>query len=187
MIQDTGKVHVCPHRIAGLLDNRIRRWLQPPDRILGPYLASGQTVLDLGCGPGFFTLAMARRVGPKGRVYAIDLQMPMLTRVGRKAAAKGLEERVHLHQCRPDRIGLAVRADFALAYYMIHETPSATGFLREVFGMVRPSGHLLAVEPRLHVRRAAFEKMCRTGREIGWQEADRPLRKGGYGVLFRRP
>lgn len=117
--------HVCPHQFAFFLDNWIRRWLQPSAHIVGEYIHPGDTVLDIGCGPGFFTFDMARLVGPEGHLYAIDLQAAMLARVERKAQRKGLAGRISLHQCQPERLGLAVQADFALAYYMIHETPSS--------------------------------------------------------------
>jgi len=48
--------HICPVERAGGLDNRIRRWLQNPQKILRLYIAEGMTVLDVGCGPGFFSL-----------------------------------------------------------------------------------------------------------------------------------
>jgi hypothetical protein len=49
---DTGD-RVCPVEIAGGLDNRIRRWLQEPCRMLAPYVSDDMTALDFGCGPGF--------------------------------------------------------------------------------------------------------------------------------------
>ncbi|NNK85219.1 MAG: SAM-dependent methyltransferase, partial [Desulfobacterales bacterium] len=67
-------IRVCPVERAGTLDNRFRRWLQNPQTILQPYIEAGMTVLDLGCGPGFFTLDMAQMVGQAGRVFACDLQ-----------------------------------------------------------------------------------------------------------------
>jgi hypothetical protein len=42
--------HVCPVELAGSLDNKIRRWLQNPQKILASYLKEGMTVLDIGCG-----------------------------------------------------------------------------------------------------------------------------------------
>ena len=56
------------------MDNPIRRIIHSPDKILGGYIEPGQTVLDLGCGSGTFTIAMARMVGEAGRVIAVDLQ-----------------------------------------------------------------------------------------------------------------
>jgi ubiquinone/menaquinone biosynthesis C-methylase UbiE len=186
MIPTATSPHVCPAQFAIFLDNWMRRWIQPPGRIVGAYIRAGDTVLDLGCGPGFFTLEMARRVGEKGRVYAVDLQAAMLARVGRKAERQGLQNRIHLHRCSPDRIGLAVQADFALAYYMVHETASVVGFLNEVFQMVRPGGRLLVVEPRFHVGQRAFEKMCQAAREAGWTIEDQPKGKGGRSLTLNK-
>jgi hypothetical protein len=42
------KTRVCPVERAGSLDNGIRKWLQNPRKILGPYIEEGMTVLDLG-------------------------------------------------------------------------------------------------------------------------------------------
>ena len=54
---------VCPVEKADRLDTRIRRWLQNPQKILKPYIKEGMTVLDFGCGPGFFSVDMAQMVG----------------------------------------------------------------------------------------------------------------------------
>ena len=53
-------------------DNVFRRLFWPPRRLTKPYVREGQTAADLGCGPGFFTLALADCVGPEGKVYAVD-------------------------------------------------------------------------------------------------------------------
>jgi len=55
MLPDRNDRHnrVCPVERAGVLDHRIRRWLQDPQKILRPYVEEGMTVLDIGCGPGF--------------------------------------------------------------------------------------------------------------------------------------
>jgi len=58
---------VCPVDLSGGLDNIFRRWLQNPQKILLPHVKEGMAALDFGCGPGFFTLAMAELVGPTGR------------------------------------------------------------------------------------------------------------------------
>ncbi len=69
---------VCPWWIGYLLASPIRRWLQDPRPIVGPYVSEGMTVLELGPGMGFFTLEIARRVGPQGRVIAVELQPRLL-------------------------------------------------------------------------------------------------------------
>jgi ubiquinone/menaquinone biosynthesis C-methylase UbiE len=52
--------------------NPLRRILYPPEKIFKPYLKKGDRVADLGCGPGYYTIPMARFVLPDGSVYAVD-------------------------------------------------------------------------------------------------------------------
>jgi ubiquinone/menaquinone biosynthesis C-methylase UbiE len=86
--------YVCPVRYAGLLTGWVRRLINRPKRILRPHVATGDTVVDLGCGPGFFTLPLAELVGPEGRVVAVDVQEGMLEIVRTRAEAAGLSSRI---------------------------------------------------------------------------------------------
>lgn len=90
---------VCPVESAGSLDGRIRRFFQNPQKILEPYMREGMTILDLGCGPGFFSIAMAEMVGETGKVIAVDLQEGMLRRLKDKIKGTSIENRVKLHKC----------------------------------------------------------------------------------------
>ena len=51
----------------------IRRLFEPPRKLIEPYVKNGQVVADLGCGSGYYSFALAELVGPKGKVYAVDL------------------------------------------------------------------------------------------------------------------
>lgn len=75
---------VCSYKRAGFFDSKIRKLFQNPNKILSPYIDKGMNVLDLGCGPGFFTLEMANLVGESGKVVAADLQEEMLVKVENK-------------------------------------------------------------------------------------------------------
>lgn len=176
--------HVCPHQAAFFLDNWIRRLIQPPRKILAPYVRPGNTVIDLGCGPGYFTLEMARLAGPGGKVAAVDLQPKMLAHVRRKAEKQGLMDRIVLHQCAADRIGLDLEADFILAYYMVHETPDPAVFLAEVERLLKPEGRLLIVEPKIHVSKAAFDAQLQAAVAQGFRPVDYPKGRGGRSVLL---
>lgn len=165
---------VCPASLSGALDGAIRRWLQDPRRLLGPYVREGMTALDFGCGPGFFTADLARLVGPSGRVVAADLQVGMLERVRLKIQGTELASRVTLHPCEPDRIGLSVPVDFALAFWVIHELPDPAPFFAELRTLLSPGGRVLVVEPPLHVSAAAFAATLRVAGEAGFRLADRP-------------
>jgi ubiquinone/menaquinone biosynthesis C-methylase UbiE len=176
---------VCPHTISFFLDNWLRKLIQNPKRIVGPYIKVGDTVMDVGCGPGFFCIEMARLAGPQGTTIAVDLQEKMLGHVKRKAAKNGMTGRMEFHQCEADRIGLNIKADFILAYYMVHETPSIASFFKEIAGMLKKGGQVLVVEPRFHVNKAMFAETLEEGERAGLETVDFPKGKGGRSVLFR--
>ena len=110
-------------------DNPLRRLIHNPYRILGGLVHPGQTVVDLGCGMGYFSIPLARMVGPKGKVICIDVQQQMLDGLRRRATRAGVLSQVTLHRCEPTQLGLAEPADFVLAFWMLHEVPDQTAFL----------------------------------------------------------
>ena len=65
---------VCPWWLGYWLVNPLRRFLEDPGSLYGELIREGMTVLEPGCGMGYFTLDLARRVGPSGRVVALDVQ-----------------------------------------------------------------------------------------------------------------
>jgi ubiquinone/menaquinone biosynthesis C-methylase UbiE len=69
-------------------DNLFRRLFSSPNEF-NSYVSEGQTVADLGCGPGYYTLALAKRVGPKGKVYAIDSDEKAIRALEKKADEHG--------------------------------------------------------------------------------------------------
>ena len=169
-----GKNRVCPVEIAGGLDNRFRRWLQNPWKILSPYIKEGMTVLDLGCGPGFFSIDIAQMVGKSGRVIASDLQEGMLQKLRHKIQGTELEDRITLHKCQKNRIGVSENVDFVLAFYMVHEVPNQEEFFNEIGSILKPNGQVLIVEPPFHVSKKAFEETIRTAQGAGFTPAERP-------------
>ncbi|MBL0715987.1 MAG: class I SAM-dependent methyltransferase [Desulfosarcina sp.] len=179
-----GRRRVCPHKMAFMLDNWIRRLFQNPVKLLGDYIKAGHTVVDLGCGPGFFSVDMARMVGPAGRVIVVDLQPDMLDRVKKKAFRHGLAERMVYHRCRAERVDLDCAADFVLAFYMVHETPDPRHFFAETRSMLNAGGKLLVVEPKMHVSRTAFESLLEDASRAGLEVVDFPTGKGGRAVLL---
>src|SRR5512136_422279 len=98
--------YICPRWLAPVLDNPIRRLIHNPEKILSGCIGNGQTVLDLGCGSGTFTIALAKMVGETGKVIAVDVQDEMLQVVRKKAAKEGLESRINTHKSEPNRIGI---------------------------------------------------------------------------------
>jgi len=171
---NTRKNRVCPVERAGSLDTGIRRWVQDPQKILRPYIKDGMTVLDLGCGPGFFSLDMAKMVGKSGRVIASDLQEGMLQKLRDKIRGTTLEEQIFLHKCEASKIRLSAEVDFILAFYVVHEMPDQEVFFNEIRSLLKPYGQVLIVEPPIHVSKTAFEKMIGKAREAGFTAVERP-------------
>jgi len=180
MINVNEPARVCPWQHAGVLDNWIRRGIHNPDKIVGRYIEKGQTVLDLGCGPGMFSLAMARKVGEEGKVISVDIQEEMLQILRLKSEREGLESRIILHKAQPEKIGISEKVDFALAFYMVHEVPDKVGFLREVASLLKPKGRFLIVEPKLHVSKSSFEETVEVAESTGLRVVSRPK------VIFSR-
>lgn len=166
--------YVCPAEFAGSLDNSFRRWLQNPEKILRPYIKNGMKVLDLGCGPGVFTIEIAKLVGEEGKVVAADLQDGMLKIVAAKVKGTTLEKRVELHKCQENSIDLAEKMDFILAFWMVHEVPDHERLIEELKSILKPGGKLYIIEPKIHVGRPAFQKLSDRLVKTGFTIADRP-------------
>jgi ubiquinone/menaquinone biosynthesis C-methylase UbiE len=172
MTNRSGKV--CPVELSGGLDSRLRRLLQNPQHLLAPHVHEGMTVLDFGCGPGFFTLELARLVGSSGRVVAADLQEGMLDKLRTKVRGSELESRIEVHRCKPDHIGIPPPIDFVLAFYVLHELPDTAAFFSEVSQLLSIRGKVLVVEPPFHVSKASFESSLVKAESAGLAVVERP-------------
>ena len=179
--------HTCPWWFAYTFDNPLRGLVHDPATILGGLVRPGDRVVDLGCGLGFFTLALAKLVGPEGTVVAVDLQEEMLRRTGQRAERRGLAERIALHQCAPDRIGVEGVADFVLAFWMVHEVSQPESFLAEIWSLLRPSGHLLITEPKGHVPESFFAKTAERAQRAGFLTAPGPAVRFSRAILCAKP
>jgi len=176
--------HVCPWRSAYLFDNALRRLFHNPRKIVGPYLSEGMTAMDIGCGMGFFTLAMARMLGGEGRVIAVDLQPEMLDVLRRRAHRKGVVDRIRFHRCEAGQLGVTDEVDFALAFWMVHETPDARSFAAQVRACLKPSGKFLVTEPPAHVSRPRFQQTVDEIRAAGFQLCGQPRIRLSLSALF---
>jgi ubiquinone/menaquinone biosynthesis C-methylase UbiE len=161
------KSRVCSFKIAGGLDSKIRRFLQNPQKILKPYIKEGMTVLDIGCGVGFFTIEIAKMLGPSGKVFAADLQDGML---------KILEK----------KIGLNEQVDFVFAFYFVHEVPDRDVLFKEIYTILKPGGTMLIVEPPFHVSRKGFINMLNSIKKAGLNFASEPKSFFNKSVLIKK-
>ena len=177
--------HVCPASQAGFLSTSLRRLIQKPEKILDGLVTSGQTAADIGCGPGFFTVPLAKMVGKNGTVIAADLQAEMLEKLRAKAKRQNITNTIKYHLCEPERIGITEKFDFILAFYMVHEVPSPDAFFQESRSMVNLGGRLLFVEPKFHVSRREFQAMIELAETAGWCPQSYPKILLSRAVLLR--
>ncbi len=177
---------VCPWWLCFTFDNPLRKLLHNPEEILSPYVRPGNTVIDIGPGMGYFTLPLARLVGRTGHVIAIDVQDKMLEALTRRARKRGVLERIQTHLASPDSLGNHSKADFIMAFWMVHEVPDRRKFLSEIFGFLKSGGLFLLVEPILHVRKRRFLRTVQTANEAGFVVKDRPKIRLSHSVLFTR-
>jgi tRNA A58 N-methylase Trm61 len=180
---------VCPWWVGYLLASPLRRWLQDPGAIVAPFVSEGMIVLEPGPGMGFFTLELAQRVGPRGRVIAIDVQPKMLDGLVRRANKAGLTDCIDARQPKGDHLGIEDyqgKVDFALAFAMVHEVPKPEVLLADIHNALKPGGKLLLAEPAGHVKSEQFEATIALAQNSGFTVESRPaIRRSHAAVLVR--
>lgn len=130
-----------PPADLGLLEGPDREAYQRPDQIMDALqIAEGSVVADLGAGGGWFTVRLARRVGPNGRVYAEDIQPEMIEAIKRRMSREQLG---WVHTV----LGTSVDArlppgslDAALMVDAYHEFEQPVTLLRNVGRALKPTG-----------------------------------------------
>ncbi len=180
---------ICPWWLGYVLASPLRRWVQDPAAIVGPYVREGMTVLEPGPGMGFFTVELARRVGPTGRVIAVDVQPRMIAGLKRRLAKAGLAERVDARLAQDDSMGLkdlAAAVDFTLAMAVVHEMPSAGRLFAEAAAAMRPGATLLLAEPAGHVKQEEFAAEVQAAEEAGFSVAERPAIRRSRAALLKK-
>jgi SAM-dependent methyltransferase len=147
------------------------------------------TVLEPGPGMGFFTLDLARLVGPSGRVVAVDLQPRMIARLKRRAARADLLERLDVRLASPNSLGVADLAgavDFSLVFAVVHELPAMETFFAELAQASKPGAAVLLAEPTGHVNAAQFEAELQAAAKAGFVVADRPSIRRSRAALLKK-
>lgn len=180
---------VCPWWLGYLLASPIRRLMQDPAKVVSPYIRQGMTVLEPGPGMGFFTLEVARLVGPSGRLVAVDVQPRMLSSLKRRIARAGLLERVDARLATPDSLRIADLAgtvDFTLAFALVHELPVVEPFFAEIALASKPGAGLLFAEPTGHVKPADFESELAVATHAGFKLVERPQIRRSHAAFLKR-
>lgn len=135
----------CPAACSWLVENPMRRreMRHTLDRVA---LQPGETVLEVGPGPGAFTIEAARRVGPEGKVIAVDLQPGMIAKVEKKVREAGVTN-VETHVASAYDLPLPdASVDRAFLVTVLPEISDPVKALREVRRVLKPGGVLSLTE-----------------------------------------
>ncbi len=134
-------------RYLGKLENPERAAWQKPDRVvelLG--LEAGDVACDVGAGPGYLALRMARAVGPAGAVYAIDVDPRMIEAVSRRSEEAGIR---NLHPILSDARKGALpprRCQVILVVNAFHHFPDGAAYLKKLAGRLSAGGRIVVVD-----------------------------------------
>ena len=156
--------HVCPWWLAYSWDHRLRKLFHNPRQILKPYLSEGDKVADIGCGMGFFSIAMAEYVGSSGKVYAVDLQQEMLDVLKKRSLNNCYELTIETILANEGKVNINDSLDFIL----------------------KKGGRYLLVEPKLHTSQKLFDEEVEICKQIGFEELNQPPIRASRAVLFRK-
>ncbi len=143
---------------ADWLDRSDRDVVQQPEHVLDVLgVKAGQTVADVGCGSGYFTVPLARRVGATGRVYASDLQPEMLALLRTKLDATGLTNVRSVLATDDDAKLPEGLLDLIVLVDVYHELQSPERTLRQLARALKPAGRLALVEYRAEDPKVAIK------------------------------
>jgi ubiquinone/menaquinone biosynthesis C-methylase UbiE len=145
--------------------------------VLASLVAPGNLCLDMCCGMGYFSVPLAIQAGSTGHVTGVDIQSRMLESAARRAKEEGLADRISLCLATDSAWLLPEHYDFILAFWMLHEVPDRMGLLETFRKVLKASGRVLLVEPKVHVSAAGWEESLALADAAGFRLCqERPVR-----------
>lgn len=127
---------------AFIINNFLRRLFQPPEKFLTKYLAGGDTAADLGCGPGYFTLPMAKIVGKSGKIHAVDFDRRAIERLAARASRQGYSGTIEGRAASASEINHIENGsvDFVLAEGLLCCMKDHAGAVEQIKRILAPDG-----------------------------------------------
>ena len=162
------------------------RWQKPEELIRLLEVAQGDAVADVGCHEGYMTFKLAKVVGDRGIVYAIDLDQNKLDKVKNLAEARSLKN-IHTIKGTADDPKLpAEGVDAIIILDTYHEMDDHAEILRHLKASLRNEGRLLICEPISDERRDLSRKEQEAKHELTLRYALADLREAGFRIIFQQ-
>lgn len=121
-------------------------WQKPEELIAALRLPEGGVACDAGAGPGYFALRMARAVGPRGRIYALDVEPRMIELLRERARAAGIDNVQPLLAHDGDPALPPEPCDVVLVVNTYHHFHDGAADLRRLASRLKPEGRLVNVD-----------------------------------------
>ena len=179
--------HTCPVWVGRLMINPLRKLVHPPEKLFSDFIHSGMQILEIGPAMGYFTLPLARMIGQRGKVYAIDIQPEMLQNLNQRARKAGLSKRINTRTCTTDSLNipdLDNQIDFCLLFAVVHEVGDQQELFHQVHQALKPGGCIYFAEPKGHVKPDAFEKSIDIAKRCGLLKISSLTVKGSHGAML---
>ena len=139
-----------PPSDLGLLEAPDRDLWQRPDQIMDAMaIADASVVADIGAGSGWFTVRLARRVGPQGLVYAEDVQKEMLNAISRRVGREGFNNVKQVLGLKNDPRLPGASLDAVLIVDAYHEIEDRVSMLSNLARALKPQGRIGVIDFRL--------------------------------------
>ena len=132
--------------IARLMDPARDEWQKPDELIRVLRIKEEQVACDVGAGPGYFTLRLARAVGSAGLVYAVDVEPKILDALRQNVAKAGVQNVVPVLGRADDPLLSKGACDLILVVNTYHHFPDRVAYLRRLSRSLRAGGRLVNVD-----------------------------------------
>jgi len=121
-------------------------WQKPDEVVRALGLRPGQAACDVGAGPGYFSLRLARAVGEAGHVYAVDVEPRILSVLRDRVQSSNARNVTPVLSLPDDALLPAASCDLILIVDTYHHFPDGPGYLRRLSRALRPGGRIANVD-----------------------------------------
>lgn len=168
--------------IAKMEDPSRDEWQKPDEVLRVLALRDGATACDIGAGPGYFALRMARSVGAKGHVFAVDVEPRILDMLRERIAKAGVRNVTPVLALDGDPLLPPASCDLILVVDTFHHFPDGVAYLKRLVEALRPGGKIVNID--FHKRetpvgppvehRVAREEFLAQAKRAGLEVVDEP-------------
>ena len=162
------------------------KWQKADDLISMLKVREGSNVADVGRHEGYMTFKLARTVGSRGMVYAVDLDQGKLDKVKQRATENNIEQIRTIKGQSDDPLLAANTLDAVIILDTYHEMDDHDDILQHIKASLKTGGRLLICEPIADSRRNLSRREQKQKHELALQFALDDLKKAGFHIVYQK-